>query len=342
MKDLLKHTIACRIAGCLAAFCLAFVSCTSTVDDGPQDSRVITFQAPQADTRAVVENGETLPADFRVWGWHGTDGTNTDNIFDATVVYKDAGWNYTDGVRYWKAGETYNFYAVYPVFPLPTGAGDTQTTSTVTADGTITVTNFDCSQTGKEAVDLMTAIWEGVDADEMIAGGGTVTLTFQHLLARVTCKVAVVNSEVTVNSLRLYGVGYQGNYSSALTPSWSVTDTCTAVGTPFATDASFTLSPTDTSREKNVLGDLLLLPQDLQEGAACFVLAYRHNGLADGDPDCTVTVPLPAITWEAGSSYNYTLTIQAGVILNVSVKDWDEESTSVSWGDDDTTTGSGS
>lgn len=238
------------------------------------------------------------------------------------------------GTEYWVPGQTYNFYAIYPAeLPAETVAG--------VEAGTITVTNFDCSKTGDAAVDLMTATRIDVKADEMISSSSSVELHFQHALARVTCKVAVVNSEVTVNSLRLYGVGYQGNYSSASTPSWSVTETCTADDTPFATasGASFTLTPTDTYRE-NVLGDLLLLPQDLQNGAACFVLAYRHNGLAADDPDRTVTVPLPAITWEAGSSYNYTLTIQADVTLNVSVKDWDEESTSVSWGDDDTTTGS--
>lgn len=340
MKDLLKHTIACRIAGCLAAFCLAFVSCTSTVDDGPQDSRVITFQAPQADTRAVVENGETLPADFRVWGWHGTDGTNTDNIFDATVVYKDAGWNYTDGVRYWKAGETYNFYAVYPVFPLPTGAGDTQTTSTVTADGTITVTNFDCSQTGDKAVDLMTAIRTDVVADDMIAGDGTVTLTFRHELARVTCSVKSELSSVTVQSLLLANVGYKGTLTRTTTGNqWSELATYGTDDTPFNKKVPFELNATDGLTRDNVLGDLLLPPQQLTQ--ALFVLVYRYD---NDTADRTATLGLPAGSqWNAGEYYNYTLTLKAAeVTLNVSVKDWDEESTSVSWGDDDTTTGSGS
>lgn len=305
-------------------------SCTDTVGGEPEtDARAITFQAPQADTRAVVENGETLPADFRVWGWHGTDGTNTDNIFDATVVYKDAGWNYTDGVRYWKAGETYNFYAVYPV-----------NVGTCEDNGTITVTNFDCSQTGEEAVDLMTAILEDVVADDMIADGGTVTLTFRHELARVTCSVKSELSSVTVQSLLLANVGYKGTLTRTTTGNqWSELATYGTDDTPFNKKVPFELNATDGLTRDNVLGDLLLPPQQLTQ--ALFVLVYRYD---NDTADRTATLGLPAGSqWNAGEYYNYTLTLKAAeVALNVSVKDWDEESTSVSWGDDDTTTGSGS
>jgi len=303
-------------------------SCTDTVGGEPEtDARVITFQAPQADTRAVVENGDTLPADFRVWGWHGTDGTNTDNIFDATVVYKNAGWNYTDGVRYWKADETYNFYAVYPVFPLPTGAGDTQTTSTVTTGGTITVTNFDCSQTGEEAVDLMTAIRTDVVADDMIAGDGTVTLTFRHELARVTCDVKSVNSAVTVSSIKLYGVQYKGNLTGS--GQWNDQEICSLANTPF--NNSFVLNADNQFSCTNALNDLLLLPQTFgQDVAAGFQLTYRYNG---DQADRTATASIPVGTdWTAGQSYKYTITLKAAQLsLEVTVQEWDEKETSVSW-----------
>ncbi len=329
MKDLLKHTIACRIAGCLAAFCLTFVSCTSTVDDGLQDSRAITF-TPAADTRAAVTGFKDM-GDFQVWGWYGGDGTAApNNVFDGTVVYKDAGWNYTDGVRYWKAGETYNFYAVYP----------TDVKANVSSEGTITVTNFDCSQTGEKAVDLMTAIREGVDADKMIAGGGTVTLTFRHELARVTCSVKSELSSVTVQSLLLANVGYKGTLTRTTAGNqWSELATYGTDNTPFNIKAPFELNATDGLLRDNVLGDLLLPQQQLTQ--ALFVLVYRYD---NDTADRTATLGLPAGSqWNAGEYYNYTLTLKAAeVALNVSVKDWDEESTSVSWGDDDTTTGSGS
>lgn len=321
-----------KLYALIVPLCLVLGACTTADEPGADQPSVPIGFSQQAETRAVVSGNSLSDGDkFKVWG-----GYNGNNVFEGReVTYTAASGCTYQGTEYWVPGQTYNFYAIYPA-ELPA--------ETVVKEGTITVTGFDCSKTGDAAVDLMTAIRTGVAADGMIGSSSSVELHFQHALARVTCKVAVVNSEVTVNSLRLYGVGYQGNYSSASTPSWSVTKTCTAAdGTPFATasDVSFTLTPTNTSRE-NVLGDLLLLPQDLQNGAARFVLAYRHNGLAADAPDRTVTVPLPAITWEAGSSYNYTLTIQAEVTLNVSVKDWDKESTSVSWGDGDTTTGSGS
>lgn len=313
------------------------VSCTETEALPGADASSIDFATP-ALTRGVVTSADGMDA-FDVWGWYEPteEGGTATQVFDSTTVTKESSgsWKYDNPPRPWLLGNTYRFYAVYP----SSGTNAGYESASYDKGGYLTITNFDCT----EGVDLMTASQEGCVADKMIADGTPVAFTFQHLLARVTCKVAVVNSEVTVNSLRLYGVGYQGDYPSASTPSWSIKKTCTADDTPFATasGASFTLTPTDTYRE-NVLGDLLLLPQALQEGAACFVLAYRHNGLAAGDPDRTVTIPLPAITWEAGSSYNYTLTIQADVTLNVSVKDWDEVNTSVSWGDGDSTTGSGS
>lgn len=309
MKDLLKHTIACRIASCLAAFCLAFVSCTSTVDDGPQDSRAITFQAPQADTRAVVENGETLPADFRVWGWHGTDGTNTDNIFDATVVYKDAGWNYTDGVRYWKAGETYNFYAVYPVFPLPTGAGDTQTTSTVTADGTITVTNFDCSKTGADAVDLMTATATEITytADQTPQ---PVAMKFSHLLSKVNIMATVEGGNVTVTDITFAGMATQGDYSSQA--GW--TTHATATGRFTSSEKVINATGVD------LLGDLLLIPQTVNNQFKITV-NYTLDGVVQTPKE--ITLPTSIAQWQAGQSYKYTLTFKGdNIIFTVNVAAW--------------------
>lgn len=301
-------------------------SCTDTVGGEPEtDARVITFQAPQADTRAVVENGETLPADFQVWGWHGTDGTNTDNIFDATVVSKDAGWNYTDGVRYWKAGETYNFYAVYPVFPQPTGEGDTQTTSTVTTDGTITVTNFDCSATGDAAVDLMTATKIGMEGGKP----ETVSMNFGHELARVTCDVKSVNSAVTVESVKLYGVQYKGNLTSP--GQWGGQVTCCLTGTPFKNEEKFVLNADNQFSCAGALDDLLLLPQTFgQDVAAGFQLTYRYNG---DQAARTATASIPVGTdWTAGQSYKYTITLKAAQLsLEVTVQEWDEKETSVSW-----------
>ena len=320
MKDLLKHTIACRIAGCLAAFCLAFVSCTSTVDDGLQDSRAITFQAPQADTRAVVENGDTLPADFRVWGWHGTDGTYTDNIFDATVVYKDAGWNYTDGVRYWKAGETYNFYAVYPV-----------NVGTCESDGTITVTNFDCSKTGADAVDLMTATATGVVADNMIKGGGKVDLTFQHALARVNIIVTSKGDAVNISDARLYGICHKGSLNGNEWDFGEISD----VNAPSFETESLSIPANETQDYFLFGGDLLLPPHKSLSDNAALSFSYQYTTGDTTLKSASVKLKTSSVTtWEKGKRYNYRINISrnaTNVTLVVEVTNWIEKNYTVEW-----------
>lgn len=292
---------------------LAAASCTDTLVGQPDtDDRTITFQTPQTDTRAAVTGTSLTSGSFLVWGGYGGNATN---VFDAVTVTGDNGvWTY-EGTRYWKAGETYNFYAVYPV-----------NVGTCEDNGTITVTNFDCSQTGEEAVDLMTAIRTDVVADAMIAGAGAVTLTFRHELARVTCDVKSVNSAVTVSSIKLYGVQYKGNLTGS--GQWNDQEICSLADTPF--NNSFVLNVDNQFSCTNALNDLLLLPQTFVQDAAGFQLTYRYNG---DNTDRTATASIPADTaWEAGQSYKYTITLKAAQLsLEVTVQEWGEENTSVSW-----------
>ncbi len=301
---------------------LLTTACTTSVMDEPDtDARAIIFRTPQAETRATVEGSSLTSGNLLVWGWYAdADGTNTTNVFDAVqVTGTDGSWTYTD-TKYWILGKKYAFYAVYPA-SLPT-----KTAVTVNQDGTFTLTDFDCSATGPDAVDLMTATatrtYDGTD-------NSSVGLSFGHELAWVTCGVTSEVSAVTVKQLRLYGVAHQGTLTRTISPAWSSVTSCTADDTPFKTDTEFTLNSTDGRRKDNVLGDLLLLPQ--QPDAAVFALTYRYNG---DTTDRIATVSLPADTqWKAGERYKYTLMLKAAdVILNVTVTSWEEENTSVSWG----------
>ena len=310
----------------LPLLCLVPAACSTSVVNEPEtETHAISFRAPQAETRAVVD-GTSLPGDFLVWGGYEGDATR---VFDGTTVYKNAGWNYTDGTRYWTEGKSYGFYAIYPA-DLPAGS-----TASVGKDGTITVENFDCSTTGTNAVDLMTA---KASRDYNGTNNSAVGLTFQHELARVTCKVKSENSAVTIKSVKLYGVGYKGTLTKTAgnAATWSNVATYTADDTPFKKNEEFNLNTTSGLEKDNVLGDLLLLPQTL-EATAQFSLTYRYNSDTN---DRTATVSLPTGSeWTAGQHYNYTLTLKAATVtLNVAVLDWEEENTSVSWGDDDTTT----
>lgn len=296
MKDLLKHTIACRIAGCLAAFCLTFVSCTSTVDDGLQNSRAITF-TPAADTRAAVTGSEDM-GDFQVWGWYGGDGTAApNNVFDGTVVYKDAGWNYTDGVRYWMAGKTYNFYAVYP----------TDVKANVSSEGTITVTNFDCSKTGTEAVDLMTATATGITytAEQTPQ---PVAMKFSHLLSKVNIVATVEGGNATVTKIVFAGMATSGDYSS--TGVWNNTQ-----------KSNFTKETDQILNAEGIdlLGDMLLIPQDVSG----FTVTVDYTMDSKEQFSKTVTLPTAISQWQAGQSYKYTLTFKGdNIIFTVNVAAW--------------------
>lgn len=294
---------------------LAAASCTDTLVGRPDtDDRTITFQTPQADTRAVVTGTSLTSGSFLVWGGYGGSATN---VFDAVTVTGDNEvWTY-EGTRYWKAGETYNFYAVYPA-ELPADAK-----AAVSSEGTITVTGFNCSATGDAAVDLMTATAPGDGSNP-----APVALTFNHELARVTCDVKSVNSAATVSSVKLYGVQYKGNLTGP--EQWNGQEACSLADTPFKNEEEFVLNADNQFSCTNALGDLLLLPQIFVQDAAGFQLTYRYNG---DQADRIATASIPASTvWVAGQSYKYTITLKSAQLsLDVTVQDWAEEETSVLW-----------
>lgn len=170
----------------IAAVCVVtgMVACTSS-PGGETDPELneypIAFQAPQMETRSAVNN-ELEMSDFRIWGWRTSENESPVPVFEGEKVSAGS-WTYEGGTRYWVMDQTYNFYAVHPVFPLE----GNETTVNVTLDGTFTINNFDCSKTGDEAVDLMTASAKGL----IYKTGETpqkVGLEFKHEL----CKVEVI------------------------------------------------------------------------------------------------------------------------------------------------------
>lgn len=294
-----------------AAIALIAAACTQTDDDTPQGG-AISFR-PAAETRAAVEKGDT-PADFLVWGGYGA----THLLFDGETVHSPS-WNYDGGTRYWVPGE-WNFYAIHPEAALD---------GKVAFDnGTFTVTGFDASATGDDAVDLMTASTPITCTDTPPT---SVELAFHHELARVNVTVKTENTVATVNAFKIYGVDYKGKLTKGTTTQWSEITTCTAEETPFAQTIPFTFNTTN-GFEKSMLGDLLLIPDTDLTGAGIDI-AYRYEG-ETADRTSTVSLKTSTTTrWEAGKRYNYTLTIKGGtLIINVTVADWKEEDTSVSWG----------
>lgn len=276
---------------------LLMPGCTSPIgsgDDPSSSTLAINFGTPQADTRAAVNSSADM-GEFSVWG--GYDG-NASNVFSQVTVHSP-GWTYDGGTRYWISGKTYNFYAVHP-------AG---LDASVNDSGTITVNDFDCSKTGNEAVDLMTATATGLKGSE----APTVGLKFGHELARV--KVSVESNGATVDEMKVYGVSYKGNFNSGSTPKWAVTNTAEENTTPFSGTTAL---------------DMLLLPAtDLTDAKLKMTYHYGSDASDTHTQEASLTI---AEGWAAGQQYHYKASIVAGKLtITVTVVDWKEEDTSVSW-----------
>lgn len=300
---------------------LPAASCTDTLVGRPDtDDRTITFQTPQADTRAAVTGSNDM-SDFQVWGWYGGNGSAaTTNVFNGTIVYKDAGWNYTDGVRYWKAGQIYNFYAVYP----SSGTNAGYESASYDKDGNLTITNFDCTK----GVDLMTASQNCV-ADNMIAQKQSVKFSFKHLLAYINVIVTSEGDAVSVSDVKLYGINHIGNLKES---GWVLSEPSTKDNPSFtSTDLSI---PENDTQEYSIWADnLLLLPETALE-SAFLEFDYQYSG--DTEIKHSV-IPLKTgnvTKWDANTRYNYRINIpqnSVDVELTVTVTDWNEKDYTVIW-----------
>lgn len=293
-----------RAWGAAMAMLLLVASCTQDLpgDDGNGDA-AISFSAP-AVTRAAVESFQTGDA-FSVWGWYDNQGAIGNPFSSETVTNNGSAWSYTGGLRYWVLDATYDFYAVYP--------------SSVKAEcdeqGHITVTDFDASATGDDAVDLMTA--KALDITYATADDiQPVGLEFEHLLAKVNIMVESQGGTANITSAKLSGIQTSGDYDSSATTPWTLD----------ATTHEFTASGTTANQiASSLFGDLLLPPQ--QVGTFTFEITYSYGG---STPEIrSVSLPADVVTqWEAGKSYTYTLTLTSDYIIfgMPAVNEWGEAS----------------
>lgn len=317
---------------------LVFVlgACSSSDEPAADPSVPVGFSV-QTETRAAV-TGTTLPdgSHFKVWG-----GYNGNNVFDGREVTKTAsGCTYT-GTEYWVPGKTYNFHAVYPA-ELPAGA-----ILTVAGDGTVSVSNFDCSATGDAAVDLMTASAPDIKADEIIASQNPVELTFSHLLSHISFvfdnQLTGYVAEVTDIS---FSIQVKGDYNSSTEPSpWTNLFLGAITLYPAADPAA---APLTVANKLSVTSDpALVIPQSNTGVNVTFTVTIRE--IIDEDTGSTMTVvkrftsPLATTDgeWEMGQRYEYKATLTdklmemdglTQITLDVKITDWSVEDANVSWG----------
>lgn len=284
----------------LLIFALPLAACTSEVTDEAVQGGAspIAFRVPEV-TKAVVTGFSDGDA-FSVWG--GYNGA-TSVFNNETVTYNGTAWTYTGGDRYWTFGNTYDFYAVYP----------TTVNAEVTTDGTITVSNFDCSK----GVDLMTAEETDITYN---TGDPThaVSFTFRHELARVNV-VVQVDPGVTVTDLSATLSGYDG--SGTLTRKKDGTATWTETATATRSVDNINISG---NTSQDLFGDLLLIPQSTN-GITLALSMTRDNSPAD----YTARFDESLTQWSAGQPYRYVLHIQVDAITfsNFTADEWDKTPT---------------
>lgn len=305
----------------LAAILLLTAACTDELNDCPTDTgRVIAF-TPSAESRAAVD-GSALPSgsSFSVWGWYGTEGDITKQVFKnehETVSESNGKWTYTGGVQYWIPGNTYNFYGVYPA-ELPN--------VDVTNNGNITVTNFNCSATGTDAVDLMTA-----SRTEMKGNNPeTVAMKFNHELAKVNIIVTSEGDAVNIKNAKVYGISHIGTLNNK---QWAVGNSSTEDNPSFS--GSLNISEEDIQPHELFGGSLLLIPTSAEKLANA-ILSFDYQYKDGTSESAKINLKRdPIQEWLAGSQYKYTITIPRSteeLKLEVTVLPWTkEDNTSVEW-----------
>lgn len=297
--------------------------CTKELKDKAGQDRKIRFGIPpekpyHAPSRAsIVENTADLAQDgnsFAVWGHHvpiGTDGAGT-SVFNATsVIYRSGqGWGYLGDEQYWQTGKEYSFHALYPMPRL------LPATSSViyeaSGSGSLSVKDFDATS----GIDLLCAANTGIKIageDNMPA---TVSLSFRHLLSRITFVAAPepalteAGVIITLTSARIYGMSKTGTWNTPGT--WELTSDRTTSTSPYASFEN-DIELRNTEGTDLFAGDnvILMIPQAI--GMELYLeLKYFYSG----NPETySTTVRLANIStaltngWEAGKSYRYRFTM---------------------------------
>ena len=207
---------------------------------------------------------------------------------------------------------TYNFYGVYPA-----------NVGSCKADGTINVTDFDCSKTGEEAVDLMTATAQG---DGSIPA--PVAMPFQHELARVNIIVTSEGDAVTISNAQLYGISHKGTLKGS---NWELSQESDKANPSFTEQ---TLNINDTQDHLLFEGDLLLPPHKQLSDDATLDFSYQYTGDTTSKSASIKLKTNSVTTWEKGKRYNYRINIPrnaTNVGLTIEVTDWDEKNYTVEW-----------
>lgn len=335
----------------LAAACLCGLSsCVSIVGGGGTGDTAISFATPSAGTKAAVEGVTLTEGSFLVWGGYGDDASsiNATNVFNGdTVIGLGGTWNYTGGTRYWVAGKTYDFYAVYPagIFSGQSGTSTDTPSVTCSPDGTVTINDFDASATGADAVDLMTASVSRTTSDPIGADEtNAVPFQFSHALTRITFS-AKLDAGLTGYTLQVQEINLRaGNVGKMVRDNesvlqWTIEPYLNDDGSVnkqyryclyWLTSEDGQLVQSDISTDPIKLnvqtsGDLLVIPQKMQETQPEIKIKYTlsYNGATTNPIEKSFPLKNNGTDWTPGANLNYTFTInEDNAYFSIDVGDW--------------------
>lgn len=299
---------------------MAIAGCTKTVHTPENGNHSIGFNV-QEPVKSAVTGAADIDS-FEVWGWYGSNTERNKNVFDGIKVKNTgSGWVY-DNIQYWVPDMNYTFYAVYP---FDEGKGE------YSADGTFTVKDFDCSATGSDAVDLMTAGAVGSGNNPV-----NVVFDFVHELSKLKFRFESSQTGVTITDIRFYGISATGSLrkTGAGDALWDMGSTVTADNTPYAAKEAALNAGNSYAAEP--YGELLLPPHTALTDAKLSFSYYYNWETPENAHKAELQLAAGSTTitsWEAGKSYNYTVKIPAtnDIKLIVTVAGWDTQDTSVSW-----------
>ena len=298
----------------------AAVSCTKDVPGHSSTSPVIDFTSTTV-TKALVQDISDIH-EFNIWGCaYGNTSTPSTAVFDQVRVTSggtDNSWTY-NGIRYWKAGMTYDFFGLYP-----TAAGASLNLETreftITGYNALSISDPDGTQS-----DLLLASATGLTYDPATQpdGPGAVQLTFTHLLVKISVAVrteGLGEGTVSLTDLQLLGPEPVGTYTSD--GGWSeIPDQGNDIIKEYSPVQPDGTDLTD--KGETFIDDLLLIPTE-HPSAYQVRISYTENGTSPGKD---ITVAIPSIPfWKPGESYLYTLTIKGDYIGfdRPLADDWDD------------------
>ena len=201
--------------------------------------------------------------------------------------------------EYWIPNTNYWFKAVYP--------GNAAVVDNNNNDQTLTIADYDIqSQTDVMVATATASVAENATAP---TSGSVVNLQFQHLLANVVVKIkAEIN--VTIQDISLKFVPVKCNYADGR---WEQN----TQGNIEKSGVNVALSKGG-DYEDVTNGGFLVIPQTTNGDQLLYIRTLDNK---------TYEIPIPTITWAAGTKYIYTLTIkQSNILFNEpTVEIWDEE-----------------